>query len=207
MINLDYCYISKKLKSIFVFGLVLWISSNVLHAQYNAFDATELQNNSISIQKTGMLILGSWATLNIISGIPGALTRKNSEKYFHQMNAAWNVVNLGIAVFGYLSAINTDIGTLSSSELLSELESFDRILLINAALDVAYIGIGAWLWNKGINKNSNRMDGYGKSLILQGSFLLIFDTILYFIHHQETANLTLLNSQISIYANGFSIAF
>tara|TARA_R110000868_G_scaffold37111_15_gene131704 strand:+ start:31499 stop:32059 length:561 start_codon:yes stop_codon:yes gene_type:complete len=186
--------------------MILWVSSNLLHAQSNQFNAQNFLESSVSIQKTGMVVLGSWALMNIFSGIPGAYYSKQERKYFYQMNATWNIVNFGIATVGYLGVLNGN-DLQSSSEILKELQNFDRILLINASLDFAYIGTGVWLWNKGIKKDSVRLDGYGKSLVLQGSFLLLFDSILYYIHHHQTNRLNLLNGTLVVNSGGLTFSF
>ncbi|GAB5409488.1 MAG: hypothetical protein BalsKO_18530 [Balneolaceae bacterium] len=181
-------------------------STNLLHAQNTQFNAENYLENSISIQKKGMVVLGSWALINIFSGIPGSLKSNRDTKYLFQMNAAWNVVNLGIASVGYIGAMN-GYNLQSEAEILKEMQNFDRILLINAGLDLAYIATGTWLWNRGLRNHSSRLNGYGKSLVLQGSFLLLFDTVLYLIHHQKTTEFLSLNGQISFTGNGFSLAF
>ena len=200
------CYTPEKIKFILMIGMILWVSSNLLHAQISDFEAKKVFESSISIQKSGMIILGSWAGLNILSGIGGTVRFENERKYFHQMNAAWNVVNLGIAAFGFYGAINADL-TLGTNEILNEMKNFDRILLINSALDLAYIGTGAYLWNKSLSNNSNRLNGYGKSIVLQGGFLLLFDAILYLIHHQQTQKFANSGIELSLNATGFQIAF
>ncbi len=206
MTDFNICYTQSKIKSILSFTLILWLSSNLLHAQNGNFSAQNYLESSSSIQKKGMIVLGSWAALNIISGIPGTLFSSGEKKYFYQMNAAWNAVNLGIATFGYIGVIN-GYHSQNPAEILSELQNFDRILLINAALDFAYIGTGAWLWNKGIKDSSVRLVGYGKSIVLQGSFLLLFDSILYLIHHQQTKGFQVLGGELTFIGNGFSLAF
>ena len=122
------------------------------------------------------------------------------------MNAAWNIVNLGIAAFGYYGVQNAEM-TLMSSEIANELSKFNTILLINAGLDILYIGTGAWLWNKGLRDSSSRYTGYGKSVILQGTFLLLFDSILYLTHHQITKDFELLGGQLSFNVTGFNFLF
>ncbi len=59
-----------------------------------------------SIDQRLMVGLGSWATANfIVSGIGWATTTTKGEAhYFHQMNVMWNVVNLGLAIPGYIKA-------------------------------------------------------------------------------------------------------
>ncbi len=206
MITIKNCYTLKKIKFYLLFGTILWISSNLLHAQISDFEAKKVFEHSISIQKSGMIVLGSWATLNIISGIAGTIHYKSNAKYFYQMNAAWNTVNLGIAAFGFLGTMNMDL-SISANEMLNEMRNFDRILLINAGLDLAYIGIGAVLWNRGISKQSSRLVGYGKSIVLQGGFLLAFDSILYLIHHQETNKIAFSGLELTFNPTGFSLAF
>ena len=51
--------------------------------------------------------------------------------------------------------------------------------LFNAGLDVGYMATGAYLWERGIRKDSRGLKGYGQSLILQGGFLFTFDLIMY----------------------------
>ena len=52
-----------------------------------------------------MLSLGSWASANIVgSGIGWARSHGEENKYFHQMNVMWNLVNLGLAIPGYIKA-------------------------------------------------------------------------------------------------------
>lgn len=201
-----FCYSKQKLNSILLLCTILWLSTNLLHAQDSNFYYQNFLESSISIQKSGMLVLGSWALMNIISGIPGTLMYINDVKYFYQMNTAWNVINLGIATIGYIGAMN-GYNAQSSVEILAELQKFDRILLINAGLDFAYIGTGIWLWKKGIKDESYRLKGYGKSVILQGTFLFLFDTILYLVHHQKTTGLQILGGQLSISGTGVSFTF
>ncbi len=200
------CY--KKFWVIFLSLFVLFLCFNVnsLHAQNREFHAQDALKNSQKIQKTGMIVLGSWATLNIISGTVGFYSVRGDHKYFHQMNAFWNVVNLGIAGFGYNGASNLDL-RMNYEDAISEMQSFERILLINAGLDLAYIGTGIWLWNRGLRKGSDRQVGYGKSLILQGGFLLAFDLALYAIHSPRTQELLRISDQLSFNGSGFTFSF
>ncbi|MFP8487672.1 DUF6992 family protein [Gracilimonas sp. Q87] len=154
-----------------------------------------------------MILLGSWATLNLISGSTGYFLSENDTKYFHQMNAGWNVVNLGIAGFALYNLGQSDPSFLSYSETVTELQNLDKILLFNAGLDFGYIAAGAWFWERGLRKNSDRLQGYGKSLILQEGFLLVFDAILYLMHSPLTKEVINNPENFQITANGFKIYF
>ena len=133
------CYTSKNIFFSLSFLIILLVSSNMLHAQMSDFDPEFYFENSIQIQKTGMIVLSSWAGLNLLSGIGGNFYFTKNTKYFFQMNAAWNVVNLGIAAIGF-SGIPELSTAISSLEMLQEMRNFERILLINAGLDLLYIG-------------------------------------------------------------------
>ena len=188
-------------------GAIFFISPEMLHAQNRTFDAQFYAQKSFDLQKKGMIILGSWATLNIISGSTGYFLSEKSGKYFHQMNAGWNLVNAGIAGFALYNISQLDASALTYTESLNELQKLDKILLLNTGLDVGYMATGAWLWERGLRKNSNRLKGYGKSLIIQGAFLFTFDLILYLIHSPITSDLLQLSEHITVSASGFRISF
>ncbi|WP_142454691.1 DUF6992 family protein [Gracilimonas mengyeensis] len=171
------------------------------------FEADFYAQKSQQVQKKGMILLGSWATLNILSGSTGYFLSEKSPRYFHQMNAAWNLVNLGIAGFAYYQIAQNDVLSWNYSESLQQLQSLDKILLFNAGLDIGYMATGAWLWERGLRKDSNRLIGYGKSLLLQGGFLFAFDVVLYLLHSPLTNGLINISDQLEITASGLRIHF
>ena len=78
----------------------------------------------MSINESAMLVLGTWAAGNILIGTYGNFEASGEAKYFHQFNAAWNVVNLGIATFGYFNAVNSDPSSMTNLEILKILILF-----------------------------------------------------------------------------------
>lgn len=143
----------------------------------------ELVNNT---NAKGMLVLGGWALSNLIISGSSYFASSGEARQFHAMNAMWNIVNLGIAAFGYSVAVNA--GPVDKlSDVLKQSTEMQNILLLNAGLDVAYIVTGFLLREKGktSEKYSEILKGYGSSLVMQGAFLLIFDTILYFVHQSN----------------------
>jgi len=203
---LKICYTHRKILIFSFLGLFLLLSADLLHAQLTEFDPDFYYQRSLSIQKTGMIVLGSWAGLNIISGLAGNFTLQNESKYFFQMSAAWNVVNLGIATFGFAGVENALLDV-DPEYMLSEMKKFDRILLINAGLDLLYIGTGSYLLRRGLRDNSSRFIGYGRSIILQGGFLFLFDLALYFTHYPNTKSLFHITERINVTATGFTVYF
>ena len=177
---------------LFLLLLFMGISSWIM-AQNGQQDPLWWQQQSLKLQQNGMLILGSWAGLNMITGGLGYARTQGSRSYFHQMNAAWNTVNAGIAYFGYKGTLsNTSVMT---SEILYDMNRFDTILLINAGLDVLYISGGAWLAYRGYKMGKERWKGYGQAIILQGSFLMAFDLLLYTSHTKLSKQLSSLDGE------------
>lgn len=159
----------------------------------------------MNINESAMLVLGGWAAANILVGTYGNFKASGEAKYFHQFNAMWNVVNLGIAAFGYFNAVNSDPASMTNLEILNDYNSLQSFLLLNAGLDAAYIMTGFYLKEKAKNSSSaERLKGYGNSLLLQGGFLLLFDVTLYFIH-QNNANINLYPHLESLLAGGFGV--
>lgn len=190
-------------RKLFVFILLQFLYGGLLFAQTPEPNLEKINQNRIGLNSNGMLVLGGWAVSNMIVGGIGMARTEGTTKYFHQMNAAWNSVNLAIAGFGYYGLRNQSLD-LTLSETVSEFHSFEKILLFNAGLDVGYMAVGAFLWERGLRKESHRLTGYGQSLILQGGFLFAFDTILYFLNRSESSQLMEYVSRIQF--TGTSIA-
>ncbi len=165
-------------KSLFLTVILCFVTFQVMGQ-----DADLLQFNTerLQVNKTGMLVLGGWAVGNI--GINAFMTRNasGSDAHFYRMNIYWNVVNLALAIPGLRHSIITDPASLDLAASVSEYHRMGKILLINAGLDVAYI-TGGFLMKEMAKTRENKfniLNGYGRSLILQGGFLLAFDLILY----------------------------
>lgn len=175
-------------KRLLLFILVQLLFCSFLYAQNNTIDLEAINEKRITMNSNGMLVLGGWAVSNLVIGGIGMTQTGGTSKYFHQMNAAWNTVNLAIAGFGYYGIRNqsTQIGL---SETISEFHNFEKILLFNAGLDIGYMAIGAFLWERGLRKENNRLIGYGQSMILQGGFLFVFDAVLYLLSRSESSRL------------------
>ena len=153
-------------------------------------DLLELYHTDTDIRKVGMTILGVWAISNIIIGTIGRNRLEGEKAYFHEMNIFWNVVNLIIAGAGYYFTITGDLPA-NGAELLSGQVQFQKILLFNCGLDIAYIMGGIYLMEKAknVSRRPMRLKGYGRSIILQGIFLFIFDLLLYSIHQKNTPSI------------------
>ena len=168
-----------------------------------------LNVHRIQLNKTNMWVLGSWAAGNIATGLVFRGSSQGNRRYFHEMNAIWNVVNLGIAGAGLYGAYTAN-PDLSLVESLAAQQRLEKILLFNTALNVSYMLGGAYLTERSRRPGSNadRLKGYGQSLILQGGFLLLFDTTQYLLHHNHaTPVLRNLISHVGFYGNTLAINF
>jgi len=143
--------------------------------------ATSFYEHSLKINNTGMVVLGSWALANISLGAAGWSRNSGQRMYFHQMNLFWNTVNLSIAGIALYSNMNADFGMWSADEILSKQLKTQRIFLINAGLDILYMGGGVILKHIAPRypKQTDRLIGYGNSVLLQGAFLFGFDLIMF----------------------------
>lgn len=173
-----------------------------------SFHPESAYEKDTKIRKTGMAILGTWAVGNIISGAIGRSQTVGQTAYFHEMNLIWNVVNLGIAGAGYYFTATGEMPE-NASELLSDQVSFQKTLLFNAGLDLAYIAGGFYLMERAKNTSnkSERLRGYGKSVILQGSFLFVFDIILHTVHSKQSSQISDFLSHVYLGSNQVGFVF
>ncbi len=151
---------------------------------------TDFYERTLTINKSGMYFLGGWALANMATGTYGSLRYSGEQKYFHQMNAAWNLINAGIATYALFDIAGTDVSLFSGAEVMQEQFKTERIFLINAGLDILYMAGGAWMIHAS-EKNAKRpglLKGYGQSVILQGGFLFLFDLSKYLIQRNHRLN-------------------
>jgi hypothetical protein len=148
---------------------------------------TDFQKEFNSINESLMLGLGSYAVANFaISGAGYFSSEDEYTKRFHEMNVMWNTVNIGLALPGYIKARRGG-QPMTREEILKAQKKTESIFLVNDVLDVGYIAAGIWMREVAPNKldQEELFKGYGNSLILQGSFLLVFDALAYYIHHNH----------------------
>lgn len=135
----------------------------------------------------GLSLLGAWATLNLLlSGY--SLPRTDAREWphhFHLMNCGWAFVNAVLAALGILRShpgrppLGFTEATAHSAQLLTE-----RLFLGSVALDFGYLLLALWLLKRATLPTTlrpERLYGYGRSIQLQGAFLLAFDVIMWWV--------------------------
>lgn len=163
----------------------------------------DFNEKRLQISKTGINVLSVYAIANIATGIVASANTSGTTKYFHQMNAIWNGVTLGIVAIGKLTA-NKE-GELTLLQSLKAQNKIEKLFLFNVGLDLAYIAGGAYLREraKTTTKKPKRLKGYGESVMLQGAVLLFFDGAMYAIHNKHGKKLEKLATvQIGFTGNG-----
>ena len=147
-----------------------------------------------------MLILGGWAVGNMATGAAFLGKSSGENRAFHQMQIGWSAVNLGIATLGYLGSLKVDPSGWDTYQSVQEHYKMQKILLFNAGLDVGYMLGGAYLLERGKRevKNAERLRGFGRSILLQGAFLFVFDLSLHTLLSSDNPKLKPLLTQSSI---------
>lgn len=164
----------------------------MMYSSAQSYSLESYHNDGWRTNKTAMTVLGGWATSNI--AVSGVLLgqHQGAERAFHQMNVGWNLVNLSIAGLGYWHSsrqLRRPPG--SPGEILRQQQKIRQSLLFNAGLDLAYVTAGAWMMDRGVHANrpDARLEGFGKSLLLQGGFLFLFDLSFFLIHQRSDKKL------------------
>ena len=161
--------------------------SGLLLSQSIFGQVTDFKKEFNSINENLMLSLGSYALANFaISGVAYFSSEDEYSKRYHEMNVMWNTVNMGLALPGYIKARRGG-QPMTRAEMLKAQKKTESIFLINDVLDLGYIATGIWMREVAPNQldQEDLFKGYGNSLILQGSFLLAFDAVAYYIHHNH----------------------
>lgn len=144
----------------------------------------QFHRRRIDTQLVGMGVLTGWAAANIVVGVAGNFVTDGEARYFHQMNAMWNTVNLALGAIGLHSARRdrTREQGLPWKAQRERATKSQIVFSINAGLDVLYLMAGATTLELGRLHDRPRLVGYGAAVVLQGGFLLAFDALMVAAH-------------------------
>ena len=189
------------------FILLLCLITVTLHsfAQKDALIKFEKERKNYS--KTSMLVLGGWSAANMIVSGFATNTRNREMRYFHQMNVMWGGINLAIAGLGYWGAGKEKIDNPTLADVLKHQNRIEKTYLINAGLDVVYIGAGLLMNKTSDNqKTPEKFKGYGNSIMLQGGFLLLYDAVIYAIHRNHGKQLKGMADKVQLMVGPASVS-
>lgn len=144
-----------------IFSFILFFSSSAL--------ATETQRSAAKV-------LAGWSGLNLLWST-SELSRGSDQPHYHKMNRWWNLVNLTLS------------GAMAFGEP-SPPQTLAKILAFNTGLDFAYMSTGLYLKARADGTSdaheAAKMRQYGNALILQGGFLLVFDSTFWWLIEKES---------------------
>ena len=137
----------------------------------------------------GLAVLAAWALINlVVSGyFLFRADRHHEGYYFHSMNIGWGAVNAALAGWGLLHLQFSAPAGLELAEIFRRQLFNENLFLFNAGLDVAYVMTGFYLRAKaaGLGQlHPARLHGFGRSLWIQGGFLLVFDAAMWGLLHR-----------------------
>jgi hypothetical protein len=164
-------------------------------------DLVKFEKERVRYSKNAMITLAGWSVANIVGSGIATNTRNTEMRYFHQMNVMWGGINLAIAGLGYWGAGREKIDNPVLADVLKHQNRLEKTYLINLGLDVVYIGSGLLMNKTSDNqKNPAKFEGYGNSIMVQGGFLLLYDAIMYYIHHKHGKQLKGLTDKVMLNA-------
>lgn len=140
--------------------------------------------SGLQVEKGAMGALASWSVANLAVGLPAGRQSDGRSRGFWYGNAGWNAVNLGVAGLGAVSIHRRSTGLIASDDVrLRQQRSLRRVLAVNIGLDAAYLLTGFVLQR---TSEREELKGIGDALVLQGGFLLTFDSAFLVEHRRRT---------------------
>lgn len=198
------------LRKTLVIATLLCLLQTAKAQSFKADSASLLNAERVTTNRHGMHVLEAWGLANVAGGAAGYFATSNKEwKDFSLMNLSWGVVNAGIAYMGLGGVRQEMISKMNCNDMLQRYESNKRLYLINAGLDAVYIGTGLFLWEHSntVTNHSELWSGFGKSIALQGLFLLIFDSTMYASHQSKNKKWYRITEGLCITNNGIGLRY
>ena len=123
-------------------------------------------------QHRALGLLWGWGLGSVVLGASALLSRNLAVRQVGIQSIAWGAIDAALAWFGRRDArIKIAAGATDGPR---QARRFRTILLINAGLDVGYIA-GGWALLRSARGRDQR-SGMGIGIIVQGLFLLLFDS-------------------------------
>jgi hypothetical protein len=120
-----------------------------------------------------------WGLTSVLGGVTGRLVAEDPRaRAFWEMTAGWGLVNAGLGAISLLT-FGEDADTRASlGASLERSHALSTVFWFNAGLDVGWMALGAWLWERGHGRRDPRSEGFGQAIVLQGAALLVFDVVM-----------------------------
>ncbi|MEO7910051.1 MAG: hypothetical protein ABIV47_10415 [Roseiflexaceae bacterium] len=125
-------------------------------------------------QHRALGVLWAWGLGSIAAGVPMLLSHDQRIRQAGVQSIIWGAIDAALAWFGRRGARDKISSGANDGSL--QARRFRMILLINAGLDAGYVA-GGWVLLRGARGREQRV-GTGLGIIMQGLFLLIYDSVL-----------------------------
>jgi uncharacterized membrane protein len=137
------------------------------------------------LKKAQAKVLAVWAAINLLSG--GVLTfiTEGQLSYFHAMNASWGIINTGVAAFLYYHHNHVFDHAQTLLQQMDHQRHAEKMILFNIGLDITFMVAGIALYQHALAAGilyTELWKGFGISVMVQGAFLLMQDSIFYRLH-------------------------
>jgi hypothetical protein len=161
------------------------IASTILAiaADARAQEAVAEHDELVRERRTLMIALAAWGGASVATGalllatdpVPGATTpeRRSFQRGLGAMSLLYGAINLGLAA-GTLVSLSQSERPPTREAIFGGRRASADVFAANAALDVLYVGVGGALWQHG---EAPAARGTGAGMVVQGSFLVLFDTV------------------------------
>ncbi len=157
---------------------------------YDSQSIAAYEERTARATQVSMAVLAGWSATNLALGTTLWLTSDDPvQAAFHQMNAGWNIVNAALALPALFGATR-DLAAIPSGRTVGEIRAAQNRLedafLFNAGIDVGYMMAGVYMIERSRREEPNAatLEGFGRSLILQGGFLFAFDLVAYLVQRR-----------------------
>lgn len=170
----------------------------------------QLEKTNLHYKKTntiGMSILTGWASANILTSGVLMFTEKGAAKHFHQMNVGWGAINLALGSVGLWRAIHKTPNNTPFADSYQRFQNTQKMFLVNGGIDLGYIFTGLYMWelSRRGGAYSEILTGFGQSFVMQGSFLLAFDFIMFFVHQRAGKHYHKMLTTLTVSSNGIGL--
>jgi hypothetical protein len=155
-----------------------WVDRSVCHVSRQDTGAGIMDRRAAFFrwQHGALGALLGWGIGSVVAGAGLATQRNPVLRHFGLQALAWGGIDALLALAGRRGARSSARYDSTQAKRSAEEEAarFQTIVAVNAGLDVLYI-LGGWRLTRDHRRDRQ---GMGWGIIVQGAFLLIFDTIL-----------------------------
>lgn len=129
-------------------------------------------------ESAALLILALWGVTNLVAGTFFSRRTSGQPKHFWQVAVLWGAVNSLIGIPQYLDLAGPPTEPATLAEALGDGLGTARLLSGAFVSDLATMLVGGLLAWRRVTRDSERLQGWGKGLVVQGAWLAVFDGVL-----------------------------